>query len=345
MTSAPPASLASCELYDLVIDMNWEAVEKHANEHPQDASFVDGEWKETPLFAACQNDPSEKAVRALLQAYPSAVLMGSKNGDIPLHIACRWRASVGVIRALLEYDESTACAATKFGKTPLAALWEGYKKSGGGEEVHQSTCEKSEVLLEAIARVYGFVSNGKPLCLHAAMKMECTDALLYHVMERYQHQISECDQKGRLPLHLACEVGIPKRRKLWRCVFEELLQANPEAARTPDPISGKLPLHTMVSNPKYTWNEIELVFQAYPQAMSQRDAVTDLLPFAMTSSVETRFCLLTAQPDVLATCKPLPFQEESGKNSLEGSSIVRHAVAVGLVSVLFGACVLFAGTS
>jgi len=334
MNSTPVLS-ASCELYDLVIDMDWDAVAKHAIKHPQDASWEDGEWHETPLFCACQNDPSEEAVRSLLQAYPPAARMGSKNGDLPLHIACRWRASSKVIRALVEHDPSTACVATKFGKTPLIALWEGYTKSNGEEGIYQSTCEKSIVLLEAIARAHGlFTPEAKqPLCLHAAMKMECTDALLYFVLEKYRCQISQCDEKGRLPLHLAVEAGIPSRRKLWRCVFEELIKCYPKGAMTPDPVSGRLPLHTMISNPNYSWAEIEVVFQAHPKAMAERDAATGLLPFAMTTSIETSFCLLTAQPDVLSNCKPLPYQEESTCSSRRP---LLTCVGVGLFSVIAG---------
>lgn len=80
MQSLNHAIHPSCELYDLVTDMNWDAVVQHAKERPQDAAFVDGEWHETPLFSACQNSPSEQAIRALFQAYPAAVRMGSKNG-------------------------------------------------------------------------------------------------------------------------------------------------------------------------------------------------------------------------------------------------------------------------
>lgn len=336
----------SCELYDKVIDMNWEAVANHAKECPQDAAFIDGEWKETPLFNACQHDPSEDAIKALVKAYPAAVRMGSKNGDLPLHIACRWRASENVIRALIESDPTTACALTKFGKTPLGALWEGYRKSDESEEMYQSTCEKSKVVLEAIAREYEFVSSetpNEPLGLFAAMKMECTDALLYFVFQEYRHQIAQRDVKGRLALHIAADLGIPTQRKLWKCVFEELLEHYPEAARIPDPTSSRLPLHTMISNPAYGWAEIEVVFQAYPQAMLERESETGLLPFALTSSVETSFCLLTAQPDVLSSCRSLRCQEESRKGPSEskrrcGSDYVfmKSAVLVGVFSAFVG---------
>ena len=331
--SSTSDTLASCELYDLVIDMNWDAVAKHAKEHPEDAKFIDGEWKETPLYGACQNDPSEQAVRALLQAYPPAVRLGSKRGDLPLHIACRWRASIGVIRALIEHDPSTVCVATKYGKTPLAALWEEYTKSNN-EQTYQLTCEKSTMLLEAVAHYQGLVApeTGEPLCLHAAMKMECNDALLHFVMEEYRHQTLQHDRKGRLPLHLAVEPGITSRRKLWRCVFENLIEQYPEAARISDPVSGRLPLHTMVSNRFYTWNEIEVIFKAYPQAVVDRDPVTGLLPFALSHSVETSFCLLNARPDVVAGCSVLSCRDES--ESFHGHPFLVSAMVAAFLSLL-----------
>lgn len=334
----------SCELYDLVIDMNWDAVVQHAKERPQDAAFEDGEWHETPLFSALQNSPSEQAIRALLQAYPPAVRMGSKNGDLPLHIACRWRASAKVICALLDHDQSTASIATKYGKTPLTALWEGYNKSGKDQEIYQATCEKSKVLLEAIARSHRLLSgeNGaSPLLLHASMHIACPDALLYLVMKEYKHQISNRDQQGRLPLHIAADVGIPSRRKLHKCVIEELIASYPEAASIEDPVNGRLALHSMASNPVYSWNEMQVVFRAHPQAMSTRDPVTGLLPFQLAPSTETSFCLLTAQPDVLVSCSPLVSREKEEKE-ISKCVTISHSVVVGLLSMAIAACVVAA---
>lgn len=345
MPSSSSTTPASCELYDLVIDMDWDAVALHAKKHPQDAAWEDGEWHETPLYCACQNSPSEQAIRALLQAYPPAAQMGSKNGDLPLHIACRWRASVGVIRALLEYAPTTACVATKYGKTPLVALWEGYKTSNGEQEVYQCTCEKSILLMEAIAHFHGFLlEDGEPFCLFAAMKMECPDAPLYLVLEEYKHQISMCDKQKRLPLHVAVDVGIPSRRKLHKCVFEHLLERYPEAATIPDPVTGRLPLHTMVCNPAYSWKEIEVVFQSYPRAMAARDPLTGLLPFLLAPSVETCFCLLTAQPHALACWSPLTSYQVHQPVRSKMHVMVSHTIAVGLVAAALAGLSIAAAT-
>jgi ankyrin repeat protein len=100
--ASPPAS---CQLFDLVIHLNWDAVAKHAQEHPEDAAWLDDDWLESPLYCACQHDPSEKAIRALLEAYPPAATLASKNGDLPLHIACYYSANIGVLRALIEHAE------------------------------------------------------------------------------------------------------------------------------------------------------------------------------------------------------------------------------------------------
>jgi hypothetical protein len=346
MQSLNHAIHPSCELYDLVTDMNWDAVVQHAKERPQDAAFEDGEWHETPLFSACQNSPSEQAIRALFQAYPAAVRMGSKNGDLPLHIACRWRASVNVICALVEQDPLTASVTTKYGKTPLTALWEGYSKGGKGQEIYQSTCEKSKVLLGAIARSHRLLSeeNGAPLLLHACMQIECPDALLYLVMEEYKHQISNRDQQGRFPLHIAADVGIPSQRKLHKCVIETLIASYPEAARIEDPITGRLALHSMTSNPAYSWNEMQIVFQAHPQAMATRDPVTGLLPFQLASSIETSFCLLTAQPDVLLCCSHLVSCEKEEK-AISKCVATPHSVVVVLLSMAIGGCFVVAATT
>jgi hypothetical protein len=342
--TSPPAS---GELFDLVIGLNWDAVAKHAQEHPQDAAWFDGEWLETPLYCACQHDPSEKAIRAILKGYPPAATLAKKNGDLPLHIACYSGASMGVLRAVLEHEPSTVCATTKYGKTPIMALWDGYKPPvtpTSRQDGYPAMCEKSTLLLEAVAQTYGMVAldTGDPLCLHAAMKMECSDSLLYFILDKYKHQISQSDGQGRLPLHLAAAPGIPNRRRLWRCVFESLLAEYPEAARTPDPVTGRLALHTMAYNSAYTWDELEVVFQAAPRTISERDPVTGLPPFALaatnkSSSVEVSFCLLAAQPDVLRDTTKVNVsicREES--NSARKWPLVASAIKVGFFAVVAG---------
>jgi hypothetical protein len=339
--ASPPAS---CELFDLVIGLNWDAVAKHAQEHPQDAAWFDGEWLETPLYCACQHDPSEKAIRALLKAYPPAPTLPKKNGDLPLHIACYSGASIGVLRALLEQEPSTVCVTTKYGKTPIMALWDGYKPRvtpSLRQDGYSAVCEKSQLLLEAVAQTQGMVAvdKGEPLCLHAAMRIECSDSLLYFILEEYKHQIAQRDGEGRLPLHLAVAPGIPYRRRLWRCVFESLLAEYPEAARTPDPVTGRLALHTMACNPAYTWDELEVVFQAAPRTILERDPVTRLPPFCLAAtnkfpSVEVCFCLLAAQPDVLARYTVSPCQE--GSDSVRKRPFVASAIMVGFFAVVVG---------
>lgn len=335
--TSPPAS---CQLFDLVIHLNWDAVAKHAQEHPEDAAWLDDDWLESPLYCACQHDPSEKAIRALLEAYPPAATLASKNGDLPLHIACYCSANIGVLRALIEHEPSTVCATTKYGKTPIMALWDGHMRISR-EDIYPVTCEKAKLLLEAVARTQGLVSvdTGEPLCLHAAMKMECSDALLYYVLEKYKQQVSQCDQRGHLPLHLAVAPGIPNRRKLWRCVFETLIAECPEAPRTPDPVTGRLPLHTMASNPAYSWDELALVFQAAPRVINERDPVTGLLPFALaainkSSSVDVSFLLLAAQPDVLTKHIKFPCREKN--NSVQKWPMLASTMAFGFLAVFAG---------
>lgn len=297
------------------------------------------EWLE--IYCACQHDPSEKAIRAILKAYPPAATLTKKNGDLPLHIACYSGASIEVLRALLEHEPSTVCATTKYGTTPIMALWDGYKPHvtpSLRRDGYSAVCKKSQLLLEAVAQTQGMVAvdTGEPLCLHAAMRMECCDSLLYFILEEYKHQISQCDGQGRLPLHLAVAPGIPHRRRLWRCVFESLLAEYPEAARTPDPVTGRLALHTMACNPAYTWDELEVVFQAAPRTIIDRDPVTGLPPFCLAAtnkspSVEVSFCLLAAQPDVLARYTVSPAREEC--NSARKRPFVASTIMVGFFAV------------
>ena len=62
------------------MDRNWDAVIRHAQVAQHDASFLDGEWIEIPLYYACQCSPPAAAMRALVNAYPRALILVQSKG-------------------------------------------------------------------------------------------------------------------------------------------------------------------------------------------------------------------------------------------------------------------------
>jgi hypothetical protein len=156
----PPCS----DLYDLVLDMDWNRAILHCQKQPQDAKFQDGDGLETPLYLACQWNPPLELVQALIQTNPDALLWTSReHADLPLHMICRYGSTnVAVLKEFL-IKPATACHATKYGKTPLWVLWEyarpdcmtttEYNRPWTREQ-HQQVQEfwgKVELIVEAIA--------------------------------------------------------------------------------------------------------------------------------------------------------------------------------------------------
>ena len=89
--STTPASIPPCsDLYDAVLDLDWEKVVEHCRDYPRDAQFQEGDNLETPLYLACQWHPPLHVIQALIEAHPPALQWTSREfRDLPLHMICR----------------------------------------------------------------------------------------------------------------------------------------------------------------------------------------------------------------------------------------------------------------
>ena len=125
--SSSSCASPSCELYDLVLDWNWDRVQQHVKDCPWDAWYQDGDTWETPLFVACcQYQPPVAVIHALLQAAPATATWRSRRqGDLPLHMACTCQASPAILQTLIRAAPETLLRRTKYGASVLSALWEG----------------------------------------------------------------------------------------------------------------------------------------------------------------------------------------------------------------------------
>ena len=232
----------SSDLWDLVLDMDWDRALAHAKEHPTDAEWMDGHWHETPLYLACQHNPPLEVIRAIVKAYPRALLSPSRaNKDLPIHIACRYQVSNEIIFELLKDFPVTAVEQTRWGRTPVMALWE-FRPIEEGSST--STCldealwEKMLVVLEAVARfrelpAYRYQKprtrkrefrgracagtersiiwqtddpNENLFIVHAAVSLgalSCPVEVLEYALQQFPEQAFCRDQWGQLPLHIA----------------------------------------------------------------------------------------------------------------------------------------------
>eukprot|EP00977_Amphora_coffeiformis_P014329 scaffold3971_cov159-Amphora_coffeaeformis.AAC.8 len=290
-------SVRNSDLYDLVVDMDWERVASYAREHPITAQHQEGDSMETPLHAAVQMRPPVHVIRALLDAFPDAVSVPARKGEYPLHFACRYNASAQVLSELVEDQPNTARQETKWGNTPFVSLWRRNVSVEEREDYSSDFWQQMRVLLRAVAHSrkeeYGGTKDGDPhdklYIVHAAVSMGslgCPSEVLDFCLAEYPEQVHETDESGRLPLHLATG---PTQ---WSCrskrrykpreqeTLERLLQRHPQAARVVDPTTpGRLPLHSALAH-RHEWEGgVCHLVKCAPDVLLQPDPVCGLLPF------------------------------------------------------------------
>jgi hypothetical protein len=352
------------------MDRNWEAVIRHAQVDPQDASFLDGEWIETPLYCACQHSPPAAAIQALVEAYPRALKMvQSKNKDVPLHIACRYRSSIQVLNILVDANPHMALFQTRWGNTPLVALCDGFDKDDHDDD-HDEKWEKMKVILQGIARARNLVDHdGNLLLVHAAVSagsLGCPKQVLDQVLDRYPHQVRQEDPLGRLPLHVATSQTewSPQMRRRYKPREQHAIQALVRIY--PDAIHRTLDqrrvLHRATANGHTWYGGLQSLFQANPDAAIVPDARTKFLPFMLAAiplgqsqaSLDTIYHLLRSHPHLLLNY-PLPpseaFEDDASmkktgthRRSWELSNLTTSSsfIAVGIAAVAVGCALTIA---
>jgi hypothetical protein len=231
------------DLWDLVVDMDWESVIEHARENSVDAAYQDGHWHETPLYLAVQHNPPVEAIREIIRAYPKALTTRSPaNHDLPLHIACRYQVSAEILEELLRVFPGTAIEQTRWGPTPVMALWEFRPKD---EPLDERFWRKVNILVSAVARfrddpkfqemqpatrwtkqfrnpekrttstppsstapaaLPNKNEGNELLMVHAVVSLGalgCPEQVLEHVLHTWPEQVFLRDRWGQLPLHIA----------------------------------------------------------------------------------------------------------------------------------------------
>mgnify|MGYP005855895967 CR=1 FL=1 len=256
------------DLYDLVLAFRWDDVIHHCQTNPQDARYQEGDNWETPLYLACQWNPPAEVIRALVQAYPEALLMTSReHRDLPLHFICRYKSTTAeVLQEMLQlnYNNNTGSNhnkavvhPTKHGKTPLQILWNHARpdclkeQRAPRNQLEQNDVDdfwnKVELLVKAVAkhRQQSWPTNGHSggsilFLVHAVVSLGalgCPLEILEFICHKYPHQLQQRDKSGQLPLHLAVGPSLwspsPKRKYKPREqeIIRVLLRLYPEAAR------------------------------------------------------------------------------------------------------------------
>lgn len=112
--------------------------------------------------------------------------------------------------------------------------------------------------------------------IHAAITLHqwlpCEDILLIS-LKFCPHQLQTREEKtGFIPLHIAII------KNAGRGIVEKLIKYDKDTA-TIRTKSGQLPLHLALAQPSYDMATIKCIFDAYPDAIKERDPGTKLYPF------------------------------------------------------------------
>jgi len=319
------------ELYALCVKRDWLKVSRISQSKPETAHFIGVEGM-LPLHVACQARPSVRVVQHLLSAFPGATDTPNARGELPLHLACRYNASVSVLKALVQASPRSSSYRTATNDTAInvlcqaeentetnhvntnsSVLW--IKRRADLKEVTYKSLfwQKIQVLLEAVATHRQHPSTSTLFVLHAAVSLEqcCPLDVLNYALHKYPEQIRMRDTTGRLPLHIAVASAMPnantaqslrKFQPKERQLSCKLIEYYPTAAavRDPNEPEGRYPLHTAVAN-GHDWHAgAKELYQNAPDALQQRDPLTQLYPFQMVSAdLDSAYQLLRQMPAVL----------------------------------------------
>jgi ankyrin repeat protein len=122
-------------LYSLARSWAWEAVTFRCQTHPAEASAEHRDYLgDTVLHWAAFGHPPISTVNALLAACPETARVANRNGMLPLHVACSYRASSAVIEAILQAYPAAAAMASR-DSTPLHCLCDYGGSSGADDSV------------------------------------------------------------------------------------------------------------------------------------------------------------------------------------------------------------------
>lgn len=328
----------SSDLWDLIIDMKWDEVITHCKKVPIDAEWTDGHWHETPLYLACQHNPPANAIRAIVQAYPAAVLCPSRaNMDLPIHVACRYQASSSVLLELLKDFPVSAVEQSRWGRTPLMALWEYRPKL---QNLDDEFWKKVLTLLDAVARFREdpLYRTQKPILNSTTRDFRLPPQQKQKKFQKVDNGQQDIIDTGttRLLVHAAASLGAlgcPTQ------VLEYVLSAYPEQIKRRD-VWGQLPLHiatgptswSRVTRRKYKPRErdfISTLLKVDPKAASVKN---DLGRYPLHSALANRHtwsggvdCLFQASPRVLVLRDPVtklyPFQLASAPMRLDPEGV------------------------
>jgi len=235
------------------------------------AEIPDGIDGSLPLHRMVENlrkqDWSNHAA-ILYRFYPRAVQIPDSNGKLPLHRAA------AAVQHVAEQEDDESVIFQLVNQHPEAVR---HADNSGCLPMHYLALT-AEVWDSAVEAVYNIHRNAlqvrtgpshfNRLPIHmAAGSAKSGNGLLSHLIQHHPRGASVPDAQGKLPLHLACEIG-----KKWTDGVETIFNAFHNAIRTAEANPrGWLPLHMAVAAPDADAELIGKLIEHYPAATNTPD--------------------------------------------------------------------------
>jgi hypothetical protein len=289
----------------------WKEVLAWITFHPDELYLVDKK-KQTVLHHCCLFRAPAIVIEMILFQAPDLVSKKNQDGEIPLNWAVRLSAPNEVLQLLLSADPASGCMSKdKHGNTALSIIWDRhadglYAKwwNHGRDQIIQDHWWKLIIYLftcfDKAANTHNKLMSNKSmtgideegdsyyqivstpssfLALHAATRCPGCPVSLFPVMIKVYHdQIIKKDDKGRIPLSVACLDPISNRSSGVSTKIQLLLSENRAGAESCDN-DGRLPIFAALESGIVLEEGITDLLSAFPGCLQQLDPVTNLPPF------------------------------------------------------------------
>ena len=240
--------------------------------------LIFGDNQRCPLDIALTNPHiTLRIIKLLLNGWSESISMvNGRNRNLPIHLLCSNEeldeaVSVDILKILIEASpESVQREASDFELTIHEAAW--YGKSP----------EFLKILVNAYPESVGIQSGEEDLPIQLACKSDnCRLDAVKYLLDIYPESIN-VESYGWLPIHYASSSNNDTPQKAD--IIEHLLMKDPACASKLTDV-GKTPLHlACYSQPNLI--AIQILFDAYPEAVLKRDETGRLLCTGLRNTTE-----------------------------------------------------------
>jgi len=153
-------TLSKQSVSKLITDRKWTKLHraisgnKLLTEKNEMSSCSETVESQSPLLLACENNPPENVVSALIQENPTSVFEADSENMLPLHVACGYGASPKVIAELLKANEDAALQKDRYGMLPIHMVCRFYAENAliwnnSKSQIHDALVYILHLLLKA----------------------------------------------------------------------------------------------------------------------------------------------------------------------------------------------------